>query len=629
MIVFAIALSASLALAAPGDLDGDGDVDRDDLNILLLDRNRSVSESSCGTPCDLDGDGTITALDARKLVLLCTLPRCAIPPTVSVTSPEDGSVVTTSPIEVTGEVSANVVEVTVNGVPATLVNQTWTATVPLEEGSNTITAVAKDASGNEGMASLEVTLETRPESIRVPIGSGDQAMPAVDGGGNVHVVWVDDRTGNNEIFYKVVSPTGATLIDETPLTDDLGQSRRPALAIDSQGLVHIVWQDRRQRVGITQITEVFHARIDPALDDQDGSPADPEAMTIVPAHLISDDDGNFSNHPRIAVDSQGRTHVVWSDEDIGEIRYARLNSDGTVAVRTILSGGEAKFRMLPTIAIDSNDDVHLAWSDEQEQLLDAEIFYAMLDGDTGAALIEPILVTPDDGFRGRFPSIAVGPGDVVTVVFQDLRFQGTGGQTEIFMLQLDPSPDLGEVTVLSEILLTPDDGNRSNHPAAAVDAQGNVHFTYFERWNPGQRGDVRLRVVDVSGTELIPVQDLTEGRTATTTTAFTQAFLAVDGPTTVVTWTDDREGSPQVLLQIINLESDLPTNAPPVADAGPNQTVLVGMTVTLDGSGSSDADGDPVTFRWTLTVLPAGSAAAVSDPTAARPFFMADRPGIY
>jgi hypothetical protein len=59
------------------DLDGDNDIDRDDLNILLKDRNKSVSDSSCGTACDLDGDGMITGLDARKLVLLCTRPRCA------------------------------------------------------------------------------------------------------------------------------------------------------------------------------------------------------------------------------------------------------------------------------------------------------------------------------------------------------------------------------------------------------------------------------------------------------------------------------------------------------------------------------------------------------------------------
>ncbi len=66
------------APAVPGDLDGDGDVDRGDLRILLGDRRKTVDESACGPACDLDGDGRITVLDARKLVLLCTRPRCAV-----------------------------------------------------------------------------------------------------------------------------------------------------------------------------------------------------------------------------------------------------------------------------------------------------------------------------------------------------------------------------------------------------------------------------------------------------------------------------------------------------------------------------------------------------------------------
>lgn len=40
------------------------------------------------------------------------------------------------------------------------------------------------------------------------------------------------------------------------------------------------------------------------------------------------------------------------------------------------------------------------------------------------------------------------------------------------------------------------------------------------------------------------------------------------------------------------------TNRPPTADAGPNQTVIAGETVTLNGTGSSDPDGDSLDYQW-------------------------------
>ncbi len=70
-------------------------------------------------------------------------------------------------------------------------------------------------------------------------------------------------------------------------------------------------------------------------------------------------------------------------------------------------------------------------------------------------------------------------------------------------------------------------------------------------------------------------------------------------------------------------------NAAPVANAGVAQSVTTGMTVTLDGSKSSDANGDALTFKWTLTSKPNASLSVLTNSTSAMPTFTADVPGVY
>ncbi len=70
-------------------------------------------------------------------------------------------------------------------------------------------------------------------------------------------------------------------------------------------------------------------------------------------------------------------------------------------------------------------------------------------------------------------------------------------------------------------------------------------------------------------------------------------------------------------------------NAAPLANAGADQSVVVGSVVTLDGNTSSDANGDLLTYGWVITSKPGGSNAVLSSTTAVKPTFTADVVGTY
>jgi len=80
--------------------------------------------------------------------------------------------------------------------------------------------------------------------------------------------------------------------------------------------------------------------------------------------------------------------------------------------------------------------------------------------------------------------------------------------------------------------------------------------------------------------------------------------------------------------------SNTPVSAPtpnrvPVARTSASFSVVTGTLVTLNGSESSDADGQALTYEWSLISRPASSAASLQSPLTPRPTFTADANGTY
>jgi len=71
------------------------------------------------------------------------------------------------------------------------------------------------------------------------------------------------------------------------------------------------------------------------------------------------------------------------------------------------------------------------------------------------------------------------------------------------------------------------------------------------------------------------------------------------------------------------------TNTAPVAEAGSDEFVIVDSLVTLDGSGSSDADDDSLMYTWVLLSQPENSTATLSDESSSAPTFTPDLSGDY
>ena len=274
---------------------------------------------------------------------------------------------------------------------------------------------------------------------------------AIDSSGNIHVVWQDNTSGNYEIYYKRSTDGGTTWQPPKRLTWSSGDSENPAIAIDSSGNIHVVWEDDTHGN-----YEIYYKR-----STDGGSTWNTQRLTW-----------NYGNSvdPAIAIDSSGNIHVVWANDQLFydyEIYYKRSKDGGTTWQPPRRLTWNSYDTYDPAIAIDSSGNIHVVW-EYYTSYNNYEIYYKM--STDGGSIWQPTKRITWNTSNSYDPAIAIDSSGNIHVVWHDY----TPGNSEIYYKR---STDCGLTWTTQRLTWSSGD---SYDPVIAIDSSGNIHVVWYD-----------------------------------------------------------------------------------------------------------------------------------------------------
>lgn len=155
------------------------------------------------------------------------------PPKVLITAPLNGLLTNTPQIQVSGTVDDAEAALTVGGGAVTVSNKTFTVSYLLSDGDNNIQARAMDKAGNEGTATVLVTLDAQPPVVTL------NAPATATAGTDVQISV--NATDNRGLTLVDLSADGASLWSASPNAATAGQnvSLRLSPALNSGATVTV------------------------------------------------------------------------------------------------------------------------------------------------------------------------------------------------------------------------------------------------------------------------------------------------------------------------------------------------------------------------------------------------------
>jgi hypothetical protein len=266
---------------------------------------------------------------------------------------------------------------------------------------NTEIFVARSIDGGDSFGS--------PLRLTDSDGQTDYSRPVLDfdADGRLLVAWESKVLGDADILIVKSHDTWGTFTSPVEASDGPVATEQvyPDMTVDDGGVVHLVWEDRRDNRDIR------------------ASSATVSTLDFGVSVKVNDDIGNsWQEEPTIDADGQGDVYVAWYDRRDGDPRiYVAKSTDGgqTYGFNMQASGSTTPPQFEPDIKV-IGGNVHVVWQDGRTEV-NRDIYYASAPSHSLVFGASAKVNRGSSESNQGAPSLFVEPDGTVHVVWQDYR----------------------------------------------------------------------------------------------------------------------------------------------------------------------------------------------------------------
>ena len=182
---------------------------------------------------------------------------------------------------------------------------------------------------------------------------GGNASIAASRDGVVHLVWVDTRSGSQQIWTKRFVPGSGWTADEEVVFSSVSASA-PSINADYNNHMHLVWEDRRNGS-----SDIYYKEYVPGVG---WDPTDTQVTFNTSSQI----------QPYVDADPRGNVYAVWTDLRNGsnnpDIYYDTRQNGSWVGNMSLVGAGTDttnSVQRFPGIVHDDFGTAYVAWSDER------------------------------------------------------------------------------------------------------------------------------------------------------------------------------------------------------------------------------------------------------------------------